>query len=200
LGTADEQAFSMSQRKMKLKLILAGAIVISFVAVAVIFFQFRRSTDKLTVPLPDNAVKSLMFLEKVHQTASKEGRVQWDLNADSAELEVGSRQMVLQSPKVRFYLEDGSQVDLTARKGILYTQSNDIIVQGNVEMKSDRYKLLTDELAYQHSRRTLQSKQPVQIIGQHINLRAESMVYELDSNRALFSGNVNGNINENFPI
>jgi LPS export ABC transporter protein LptC len=112
-------------------------------------------------------------------------------------MEAQTGRMVLQSPKVDFFLEDGSQVHLTARQGILYTRDNNMEVQGNVHLRSDRYTLVTEDLAYDNEHRVITTTKEVLIKGKAIQLHAAAMTYDLKVNQARFTGPVKGILHEN---
>lgn len=190
----------MLSRAGKLKLFIITVALLSLMAVGVVFYQYRQKQGRVVVPLPDSATKALMTLARIHQTATKEGRLQWELDAESAQLEVDSGRMVLQSPQVDFFLEDGSRVHLTAEKGILNTRNNNIQASGNVRIRNDRYTLITDVLNYKHKRRILKTNDAVKIVGKAFDLRADSMTYNLTTNRAQFDGQVEGTIHENLAL
>jgi LPS export ABC transporter protein LptC len=187
----------MAVKAQKLKLALLLAVGGSVIAVIGVFYQFRQNSAGTKIPLPpQTATKAIMALSQVHQTATKDGTVQWELDATAAELEAGTGKMVLQSPTVVFFLDDGTRVNLTAREGILYTRNNNIEVRGNVLVKNDRYTLMTEVLAYEHDDRLLQADAPVQIIGKDIELQPATMRYDLNTNQARFHGQVEGTLFE----
>lgn len=150
----------------------------------------------MSIPLPTSSTKALMALSKVHQTATKDGAVQWELDAESAELEAKTGRMVLKFPKVKFYLDDGGKVYLTARRGILFTRNNNIQVRGNVRVVNDRYTLVAETLDYEHARRRLCTDRPVTITGQAFDLSSACMTYDLNTNRAQLDGDVEGIVHE----
>jgi LPS export ABC transporter protein LptC len=198
LGWIDQQAVLMATKTRKLKMALLLTVGISIIAVVWIVYQFRHNAAGPTIPLPSETAKTaIMALSRVHQTATKDGAVQWELEAAAAELETGTGKMVLQSPKVVFFLDDGTRVNLTSREGILYTRNNNIQVRGNVQLKNSRYTLVTDVLAYEHDQRLLKSDAPVTIIGRDIELNAATMRYDLNTNQACFLGRVEGILFEN---
>jgi LPS export ABC transporter protein LptC len=186
----------MANRTGKLKQLLTAVVVVSVGLVVWIFFQFRQQQSSLTLPVPENATQAIMALSRVHHTATKDGAVQWKLEANSAELESDSGKMILNNPLIDFFLEDGGRVNLRALKGILNTRNNDIKVEGHVIVVNGRYTLKTDTLAYQHQQRLMQADTPVQIIGQTFNLKAATMIYDLDANQVTFNGDVKGTIHE----
>jgi LPS export ABC transporter protein LptC len=170
----------------------------SIIAVIWIFYQFRQDRAAARIPLPSKAAtQAIMALSQVHQTATKDGTVQWELDATTAELETGTGKMVLKSPKVIFFLDDGTQVNLTAKEGTLHTSSNNIEVRGNVLVRNDRYILTTQVLAYEHDQRVLHADVPVQIVGQDLELKAATMHYDLNANQTRFKGPVEGILFEN---
>jgi LPS export ABC transporter protein LptC len=186
----------MASGKRKVKLALTLVLAVSLGAVFWHFFLFRQAPRPMS-PLPQAAAKAVMALSKVRQTATKDGVVQWKLKAATAVMEAHTGRLVLQSPKVEFFLEDGSQVHLTARQGILYTRDNNIEVQGNVHLRSDRYTLVTEDLAYDNERRMITTTKEVLIKGKAIQLHAAAMTYDLKANQARFTGPVKGILHEN---
>lgn len=191
----------MVHRTKKIRWALTVASGLSIIAVVWIFYQFRQNQSALQIPLPPKqATKAIMALSRVHQTATKDGIVQWELDADTARLEADTGKMVLQSPQVNFFLDDGTRVRLTAREGVLYTRNNNMEVRGNVHLRNDRYSLKTEILAYEHDHRVMRADAPVHITGQAIELKAAAMHYDLKTNQTLFSGPVEGLLYENPPI
>jgi LPS export ABC transporter protein LptC len=185
----------MARRTRNITLILSILVAVCMGAIGWAFYQ-QRHGGAVTIPLPTSSAKALMALSKVHQTATKDGAVQWELDAKSAELEADTGRMVLESPKVEFYLEDGGKVYLTARKGILFTRNNNIQVEGNVRVVNDRYTLKTETLAYEHAERRLVSNRPVQITGRTFDLSSATLTYDLNTNQAQLEGNVKGVVHE----
>ncbi len=182
----------MADPRAKLKITLAIIAGLMIVAAVSAFYQYRRNQAKPLLSIPKAANKAIMALSRIHQTATKDGVVQWELEAETAELEAGSAKMVLREPRVNFYLDDGSKMSLTAREGVLFTRNNDMLVRGAVNIYHQRYTLETEALAYHHDRRILKADVPVQIASQAVDLRAASMTYDLTENQARFSGRVKG--------
>lgn len=189
----------MADRKRTFKWILTSLIILGLAGLVILFLQLRRYQHK-PLPLPDSATRALMTLAQLHQTATKDGKVQWELDAQSAQLEADNGRMILTSPTVVFHLKDGGRVRLTAAQGVLDTRSHDMQVSGNVHLHSDRYTLRTQALDYRHDRRILHSDVPVQISGQAFDLRADKMKYNLDSDTAQFEGRVEGNLDEKMDL
>jgi LPS export ABC transporter protein LptC len=186
--------------KTQLKLIVGGMALAAIVLVAVLVYTARRPASAPSEALSKAAATAVMMLSKVHQTATQDGRIQWELKAESARLQDKGNRMILDSPQVEFTLEDGGKAYLTAAKGVLNTVTNDIQVRGNVRVRNDRYTLESEALDYNHTERLLRSKTPVRISSSTINLDADEMVYDLKTNQAQFFGAVEGNLNEKLPL
>lgn len=190
----------MPDARKKLTLAIAVTAVLALAVVAHLFVRHQAQTGDKTVDLPKMAAKAIMYLAGVRQTATKDGAVQWELQARTAELEAGSGEMTLQDPEVEFFMEDGNRVRVTARKGILNTKTNNIEVRGNVRVDDGRYILATETLSYDHETRILHSASPVRIKGKTLSFSAATMWYNLDTQQALFSGHVKGKLDEEFPL
>jgi LPS export ABC transporter protein LptC len=187
--------------KKKSKTVLFGFLIVTVILGGLFYIQRQHSTETgIKIPLPPGASTAILSLTGVHQTATKNGVLEWELKAETAELESKSGRMVLKAPKVLFYLADGGQVHLTAEQGVLDTKSNDIQVQGNVRVVEDRYTLLTEQLDYKHAKRILRSDKPVHIFNQSADLKAAGMIYDLNTNQARFAGRVKGSLNEQLSL
>jgi LPS export ABC transporter protein LptC len=165
-------------------------------AIAWTFYQQRQGSGAVSIPLPASSTKALIALSKVHQIATKDGVVQWELDAESAELEAKTGRMVLISPKVQFFLDDGGNVTLTAQQGILFTDNNNINVRGNVKVVNDRYTLVAETLDYDHAQRRLYTDKPVTITGRAFDLSSAGLTYDLNTNQAQLDGDVKGIVHE----
>ena len=108
--------------------------------------------------------------------------------------------MRLLSPEIDFFLKDGDRVHMTADKGVLNTKTNDIRARGNVRVHDSRYTLVTETLSYEHDTRVLHSKSPVQIKSATMSLKAKEVWYNLNTQQAPFSGNVQGELDEEFAL
>ena len=167
-------------------------IGISLATIVWAFVYYRR----LPVQAPD-LVSSLptgadLTIADIHQTATREGRKEWSLDAASARYLNAKKQVILTDLSMTFYLENQQDIELTADTGVLMTESKDVEVGGNVELKSRDALLKTEQLHYRHEQRTLASQLPVQIRGDSFRLTAERMQLDLNTNRATFEGNING--------
>ena len=178
-----------------IKRLLLVVVLLGFAGVVATFVTYRKSFDnpeKLGAMLPENTQISMRAFE---HTATRDGKTQWHLAAESASL-TGKIELVLKAPKVVFYRENGHKIYLTADTGILNKKTNNITMSGNVVARTDGYRFEADSAVYDHNRRFLNSKTPVKIFSKQGELMADTMAYDLGTNQATFNGNVKGVFSE----
>jgi len=184
----------------KLKLFLLSVILITLGVILSIFVGQRRAYDNENHIVSEVQSKANISIGKVHQTATRNGITEWNLDAASVEYINKSNKAIFQDLSVTFYLKDKTKVYLTANQGILETDSNDIEVLGNVVVKNEYYSLKTENLHYKHNSRIIFSKVPVKISGNSLDFAADSMSLNLITNITLLQGRVKGTLNEKITL
>lgn len=149
----------------------------------------------MTVAMSSGAAGQL--LGKVSHTATRDGVKEWSLEAESAQILEEENRVVLSQLSVVFFTKEG-EVFLTARKGLLQTDTKDIEVTGNVVVKNEGYRLESEKLQYERRRHVLLTNEPVEITGESSRLTADSMAFDLRTNKTYFKGNVEGVFSESF--
>jgi LPS export ABC transporter protein LptC len=175
-----------------LKWLLAAVAVITVTGVGGMFYlvrTVRENPEQILSVLPDDTEISL---DNIEHTATSEGRTQWRLQAESARLTEGKRQLRLTRPTVVFYPDNGEAITLSAEEGTLALSSNDIAMSGNVVVSNPDYRLATDNLRYTHTDKVLASDHQVVIEGRWAELTAQTMRVNVESGTAVFDGNVKG--------
>ncbi|MBU4014359.1 MAG: LPS export ABC transporter periplasmic protein LptC [Proteobacteria bacterium] len=184
--------FMKNQNPRKLRFFLISIIIILLGIIIAVFSKYRNILDE-TAGLK-SAIQSAakMSLGKVHHTATRDGVIEWSLDASSARLLDEKKQLILDDLSAVFYMKDGEEAQLTAVRGFLYTDSNDIEVAGNVVVKNNDYVLKTEKLNYEHTRRILFSNVPVEISSDSEKLTADSISFDLNTKKTVLEGNVKG--------
>ena len=184
----------------RLKIFLLAFIVISLTVVIAVFINYRRILENPEKLISSFPVDSNLSIGKIHQTSTKNGVKEFSLDAASAYYTASKKTVVLNDVSVTFFLKNKQEVYLTANKGILKTDSKDIEITGNVIVKNESSRLFTEKIQYKHGRRLLLSKVPVKIIGNSYQLTADRMSLDLNTNKTVFEGRVEGAFSENFTI
>ncbi len=184
----------------KLKIILLTLIVITCGIIVTVFIGYRRILNKPDVLISSFKKDANLSLDRVRQTATKNGIKEWSLDARSAHYNDKNKQAFLTDISVIFFLKNGQQVNVTAKEGILKTDSSDIEASGNVLVINGQYKLNTQNIFYDHHRRLIFSKTPVKIWSDDFDLKADSITFDLNTNRTALKGNVKGIFIEKFQL
>jgi lipopolysaccharide export system protein LptC len=188
-----------SNHNKSLRLVLLMSMLLIFGVVLTVFIGYR------TVSNPKEMVLSSMIkedvaisMDDVQQTSTKNGVKDWSLKAASAQFLHKKKQVVFDNLAVTFYLDDGGTVNLSAQKGYLNTETQDILIDGNVVADDGDIKFRTESLDYDHEQRILLAAHPVQIFGDRFSLTAESVAYDMAARRAIFEGKVEGTLFDSF--
>jgi LPS export ABC transporter protein LptC len=184
----------MANRKTKIALISVIVLTISLTFALFIGYRyFLKKPGKVISVIADG---STITIEKIHQTSSKNGVVEWNLDADSATYSADKKEAFLKDLSLTFFTKENQKIFLTANNGILKTESNDIEISGSIRIKNDEYLLKTEKINYEHDKRIIFSKAPVIISGNSLNLVASSMNIDLNTNKAELIGKVEGIIGD----
>jgi LPS export ABC transporter protein LptC len=180
------------QRSWK-RVVLSVFLVAVGIATAA-YLGYRRLS-----PLPELAVSphsgmEAMVVERVHQSATREGRTEWSLDAATAQYRLPEKKVLLTELSVTFFTRDDQKVYLTARHGTVSTDSHDMEAHENVVIYNDAYRLEAEKMAYSHASRVIASDDPVKITGQAGDLAADSLTLDLNTNRLVMRGHVHGTL------
>ncbi len=166
----------------------------------VAFYKYRRianNPEELLSSIPGNAS---LTIGEIHQTATRDGIKEWVLHAVSAQYIESKKQVMLKELNITFFLKDRQKVFMTAAHGILYSDSKNMEVAGNVVVKNANSRLITEQLLYNHRNRLLLTKTPVEIIGESYKIVADSMSMDLNTNKTILEGKVKGTFSETFSL
>lgn len=189
----------MSRPKIKkLSTIFLIVILLSIGTVVAVFVGYRRVSDAPEMLLASIKDGANLSLGKIRQTATRDGKKEYSLEAGSAHYIETEKKAVLKDLFITYFLEDNREVYLDADQGILNTDTNDIEFSGNVVIRNDDYRLETEHLSYEHKRRFIFTNVPVHISGDAVELSADSLTYDLNANKIVLTGNVAAAISRDF--
>ena len=174
-------------------------MAIALAALAAVYAVYRSengTAENIIENIPSGAS---LTIENLRHTAAREGAVDWQLNAARAKMAGDRKSAVLENVSVEFFA-DGGNVRLTAEAGRLDLRSNDLEVSGNVVVRNNDYRMVTERLQYRQRQRLLVADTPVRITGKAVSLTAETAAFDLENRNLRFEGNVYGTITENLPL
>ncbi len=179
----------------KLSIILLIVILLSVGTVIAVFMGYRQISEAPEMLLSSIKDGANLSLGKIRQTATRDGKKEWSLEANSAHYIENENKAVLKELSITYFLNDESRVYLNADHGILDTNTNDIEFSGNVVVKNEDYQLRTERLNYRHEQRLIFSDDPVQISGEAANLKGDTLRYDLNAGKVVLTGNVAAALN-----
>jgi LPS export ABC transporter protein LptC len=71
---------------------------------------------------------------------------------------------------------------------------------GNVVVINKEYKLLTERLNYSNKKRVLYSKAPVKISGPDMLVTADTISFDIDTQKVTMEGSVETTLDDNFAF
>jgi lipopolysaccharide export system protein LptA len=173
--------------------LLIGALLAAVTAAAV-YVGYRWLTAAPSKTEAEPPADTGMTLERIHQTATREGRTEWSLDAATARYLLAEKKVVLSGLSVVYFLKNGQKVYMTADRGEVLTDSNDMDAAGNVVVYNDLYRVETERASYRHGPRLMEARTPVRITGKPGELTSDTLALDLNTNRSTLRGHVQGNL------
>jgi LPS export ABC transporter protein LptC len=190
--------WSRLKKTKKLSLFLLIVILVSVGTVVSVFIGYRQVSNAPEMLITSLKEGANLSLGKIRQTATRDGKKEWSLEADSANYMEADNKVDLKNLSVVYFLEDNREVYLKADQGILQTDTNDIEFSGNVVIRNEEYQMKTEHLNYGHGQRIIICDQSIQISGKGAELTAESAKYDLNADKIVLKGNVVATIPRGF--
>jgi len=190
--------WSRLKKTKKLSIFLLAVIMMAVGLIVSVFIGYRQVSNAPEMLLTSIKEGANLSLGKIRQTATRDGKKEWSLEADSANYMEAENKVDLTNLSVIYFLEDNREVYLEADRGILQTDTNDIEFSGNVVIRNEAYHLKTEHLNYEHTKRTIICDQSIRIWGQGAELTAESAQYELNTDKIVLKGNVVATVPQDF--
>jgi LPS export ABC transporter protein LptC len=191
----------MKKKKPNTLRIVLVLFILSVIAIlAVVYINYRELLENPEKMIAAFKPGADMTIDDIHQTATRNGKKEWQLDAASAHYIDTEKKVRLEDLGMTFFLENQQQIQLTADSGILETETQNVSIKGQVKLKNEDANLQTEELHYQHEQRFIFADTPVTITGEVFQLNAESMTLDLEKGRAVFKGNVQATFNDDFSL
>ena len=189
---------SRLKKTKKLSVFLLIVILVSVGTVVSVFIGYRQVSNTPEMLITSLKEGANLSLGKIRQTATRDGKKEWSLEADSANYMEADNKVDLKNLSVVYFLEDNREVYLKADQGILQTDTNDIEFSGNVVIRNEEYQMKTEHLNYGHGQRIIICDQSIRISGKGAELTAESANYDLNADKIVLEGNVVATIPRGF--
>lgn len=188
------------KKTRKLSLVLLTVIVVAVSTVVAVFIGYRRVSNAPELLLSSIQEGADLSLGKIRQTASRDGKKEWSLEAETADYMEAENKVHLKNLSVTYYLKDNREVYLKADRGILQTVTNDIEFTGNVVIENEAYRMKTEHLNYEHAKRFIFCREPVRIWGENAEITGESATYDLNADKIVLKGSIVATMSQDFAV
>jgi len=179
--------FAVRRRvKLILTLFLVGAVFTMGVLLYVNFHTSKELSGTFVRPF-----KADIRIEKARYVETRDGRTEWELEADSAQYFKDDNLTVFENVRVVFYSQNGINYILEGKKGRLRNDTKDMDVFGDVVVTSgDGYKLKTDSLRYSAAVKQITSNDRVVFTGPNIKIEGIGLLADMITDRVSVLANV----------
>ena len=170
----------MKTKKLLKKLLLL--VSLSLITLMAVFLIKNR--NKLPKSFNVEIVKTgiNVSIEDFHLIEEKEGKKQWELNADKAEV-VNSKGITrLKNIEVNFFQKNGDELFVSADKGIIQNGNNNIELIGNIKVSNlDGYRLTTEKLKWTSDKKTILTDDEIEISGADLDITGKRMTVDVEN-------------------
>lgn len=180
-----------------LALKLAAALAAALVLTALGAWLFNRPDQAGKKPAraaatPAKAKDFDALCQGVHHESRRQGKLEWVLDAQQAAYSRARNEARLSSIRMDFFTGQGQKVHLAADQGEINTLTHDARLSGSVLMEYGPYTLAAPQVDYQSEAGRIFCAKPVRLKGSFMEMDADSMSYDVNSQETVLSGKVTG--------
>ena len=168
-------------------------IIIMIVAISSLLFilfgyhLFSKNKDSILKMVPKEAD---IAIDQLHHVAMRDGKKEWVIDAKSAQLINKKNLTLLENVSVTFFHEQGFKIYLEAEKGQFFVNSNNLILNNNIILKYNDYKLKTKQISYNAKDKCIFSETPISFIGESISAFAKKLFIDIKTKTITFEDSV----------
>lgn len=158
-------------------------LVLTLVVLAVMASIFYKNIKLIA---PKELAKELLdpsaefSIQDPHFVETSGDKVVLEVDADKAFYYQGEKKVKLENPKAVFFGRLGEKTLVTARRGLINSETNDIQLSEAVELTSpDGYILKTDLLDYKKGKQIISSKGHVELTGDGFKVEGVGLMVDM---------------------
>jgi len=174
-------------------LLLVLALILAVILLAVIAMRYRPESNLRTMvkALPEGIDVSLQDIDYTH---IEDGRARWRLVAQQVERQAKSSTLVVSSPHMTFYDEQGEvKGSLQAASGKVSEDYRKVQLNDEVILKNPSgYTLFADRLRYDHDTQTATTDSLVRLESKGLHLEGRGLIFHVQTKRLQLNEQVEG--------
>ncbi len=169
--------------------------VLFLLLISVVMLNVVSCSKKTERNIYDQDSESGQTINNFTVVQTEKGKEQWKLEAQKAEVFEEKELCVVYKPKIEIYEKSKVVSFLTADKGIAYSNTGDIELEGNVEMVSfvDNVKVRTSKIKWIGSKRLIVSDEFIEEEKEDIIITGWGLEANADLSRILIKKDVKAN-------
>ncbi len=137
---------------------------LTYIKYITIMLLFSQAACEKAIPL-QTGFRPDMIVENYNTTSYKEGKLIWYLEAKKALYYYDEKKSIAENIKLHYYKNNKISATVKADSAVLFTESKDIDLIGNVDMVSTTgNRLLTTKIRWNNKNGHLDTDEPVKII------------------------------------
>lgn len=155
--------------------------------------ETRQMLDEIAASTEDGAVSQRM--SEFRRIKMKDGRKVWEIAARQARYLTDSNTVVIDSPEISFYFQDGETVELNCREGTihLHEETQDLVridLNGDLTMQVGDVSFTTDRAVYDHQDNTIVSDGVLNVAGEGYTATGRGYSVTVDTKRLVLDADV----------
>lgn len=158
-------------------------------------WHFLIHSDNGTPPeLPPGMEVSM---HNVRYVRTDNGRVVWRLSAETAEKSIADGTTTALDVSAVLYLSDREKITITARRGVMTSDQQTVMLLGNVcAARGDWWKLAANEITYSQKTGLLKSDSTVRFSARGITVSGTGMILDIRRHNVRLMHEVEAEIDE----
>ncbi|MBI5642439.1 MAG: LPS export ABC transporter periplasmic protein LptC [Deltaproteobacteria bacterium] len=174
----------------KIRIFLLAFIALSIIGLIVLVLVHYQTKNSYQVSFTEDS-KLEVKIDKIHYSGTKNGRVEWELTADSAKRTRDEDLTLFDTVQATFYSKQGKTYTLKADEGRYKEIAGEIHAVGDVSVESEEgYTLKTEELKYSIGSREITSDKRVEITSEGMDVEGEGFFADVENGRYLLKDKV----------
>lgn len=174
----------------KIRASLGAFIALSIAGLIILVFVHYRTKNSFQVSFTEDK-KVEVKIDNIHYSGTKEGRIEWELDAESASRSKDEDLTLLTTVRVVYYPKKGAPYTMTAEQGKFREAAGEVEAEGSVRIETkDGYTLVTDSVKYSTKSKEITSADRVELTSEKVDLSGQGLVVELDKGRIQLFNNV----------
>lgn len=168
----------------KIRVALSSFVALSIVSLAVLVFIYYRAGKEQKAGFEQDEQVDIK-VEKIRYSGTKAGKVEWELEADSARRSKGEDLTILENIKVTFYAKDGTAYTLTSKEGMFREAAGEIVASGSVVIESsgEGYTIRTSSLKFFLNDKLITTDKRVEMTSRGTDLAGTGLEAFVDQER-----------------